>query len=785
MLQPIVDTYYPSYTVMTEDRRSLPPGIIMRVGGRSQTSDTKNENNRVYKRSLWEKTLNDPAIKTKIAERRMFGKLGHPKDEDASKPEDVSHIVTEARLEPDGSVYCQYDILDTPHGHVAATLHRAKAGLGTSSRGKGSTIVENGLEVVNEADYALSTWDFVLEPSTPGAYPRVLSEAKEAEERTRVREPLLKLINEATDTKVIEKCASLGAEIRDSVLVEHALAKLSQRANGEGAAMPHAEIERVMTAITALTEATDSMKKDIAFVMSQAASKKYKCESCHKEFVRDGRSLPEGGPLTCPHCNATGTAIRPVAESAQDNVMLAKRLESAERLLGSSLQMLQRYKLYESRAKAEGRILEALLDTLNQRETARVAGAVLRHTKPAFAPMARRLLGECKTKSDVRRVWKTLSETGGAAVSAAKPIHEQVPALKATTQEEFSRAVAGLKGEPNTTDPDTAVLEYKDGTGKLIARAAYAKGKPPAYSMLKEDRKPQQIAEGVGLTPIGPNVNEVVVGGTRILFSYRTPVAYSKGGENFRTDKAWSSTTTRHINRWLGGAQAKTVPQSDLDSLLASVTTNEAARSAVKAKINEAEETPPPESSTPPAADTGKKTGTPGSISWGTMRLQDLLPRFLDELEDLDADKAKQVQQEIKDAAKTPLSDLGADDDWWQSDLASDILAELFDALDEHAPAGHYFGASEGDGSDYGFWGTDDESSKDEAKRTRRVGGAKQRAMQQIKRNRRNVNEAADSTSREPLPGQNRGVDTGLPVLNSPVSATADIMSIFRSKVQR
>jgi hypothetical protein len=36
--------------------------------------------------------------------------------------------------------------------------------------------------------------------------------------------------------------------------------------------------------------------------------------------------------------------------------------------------------------------------------------------------------------------------------------------------------------------------------------------------------------------------------------------------------------------------------------------------------------------------------------------------------------------------------------------MASEIIADMMDALNDLAPAGYYFGAHEGDGSDFGFW---------------------------------------------------------------------------------
>jgi hypothetical protein len=40
----------------------------------------------------------------------------------------------------------------------------------------------------------------------------------------------------------------------------------------------------------------------------------------------------------------------------------------------------------------------------------------------------------------------------------------------------------------------------------------------------------------------------------------------------------------------------------------------------------------------------------------------------------------------------------------WSDGQASQCLKELFDILDDHAPAGFYFGSQEGDGAALGFW---------------------------------------------------------------------------------
>tara|TARA_S200000501_G_scaffold20363_1_gene18111 strand:- start:40199 stop:40435 length:237 start_codon:yes stop_codon:yes gene_type:complete len=76
------------------------------------------------------------------------------------------------------------------------------------------------------------------------------------------------------------------------------------------------------------------------------------------------------------------------------------------------------------------------------------------------------------------------------------------------------------------------------------------------------------------LTPIASNMTEVETKDARILFSYRTPVAAYIFGEGFvKTEKYWSVTTSRHINKWFRDGhddlpEFKEIPQSRLDSLV-------------------------------------------------------------------------------------------------------------------------------------------------------------------------------------------------------------------------
>jgi len=76
------------------------------------------------------------------------------------------------------------------------------------------------------------------------------------------------------------------------------------------------------------------------------------------------------------------------------------------------------------------------------------------------------------------------------------------------------------------------------------------------------------------LTPIASNMTEIYTGdGVSILFSYQTPVAAFVPGKGIlRTEKFWSVTTSKHINKWIKGsapsATVTLVPQSEIEALL-------------------------------------------------------------------------------------------------------------------------------------------------------------------------------------------------------------------------
>jgi hypothetical protein len=108
-------------------------------------------------------------------------------------------------------------------------------------------------------------------------------------------------------------------------------------------------------------------------------------------------------------------------------------------------------------------------------------------------------------------------------------------------------------------------------------------------------------------------------------------------------------------------------------------------------------------------------TITEGTIIHGTLRLEDLIPAFIAELRVMESikpgadERAKVIRyqnishtlSEIERAMEDPL--------YFDGDEAPEDCDWIMDRLNKHAPDGMYFGAHQGDGSDFGWWTVDED----------------------------------------------------------------------------
>lgn len=141
------------------------PGAPLIMKGILQKSETLNQNGRVYPQVILEREIRN--YQKFIKENRALGELDHP-DSSVVELKNASHMIKEAHMEGN-VVYGTVEILNTPSGKILQSLVESGVTLGISSRGVGSTKSQGDMQIVQD-DFQLICWDFVSEPSTPGAF---------------------------------------------------------------------------------------------------------------------------------------------------------------------------------------------------------------------------------------------------------------------------------------------------------------------------------------------------------------------------------------------------------------------------------------------------------------------------------------------------------------------------------------------------------------------------------------------------------------------------------------
>jgi hypothetical protein len=163
--QLLVDYLAFEYTpdMISESKQNNEGKVFLK--GILQKSDTLNQNGRIYPRPILEREIRN--YQKFILEGRALGELDHP-DSSVVELKNASHVIREAYVEGN-VVYGTVELLNTPSGKILQSLLESGVTLGISSRGVGSTKKSGNQQIVQD-DFQLICWDFVSEPSTPGAF---------------------------------------------------------------------------------------------------------------------------------------------------------------------------------------------------------------------------------------------------------------------------------------------------------------------------------------------------------------------------------------------------------------------------------------------------------------------------------------------------------------------------------------------------------------------------------------------------------------------------------------
>ena len=174
-------------------------GILGRLSGVIADFKNPTRNGRRYTEELWDHTFSNPIMQEKIANRCLFGELGHPADRQEVDMEKIAICLAETpKKGSDGKLYGVFDILATPCGKILKTLCDYGCNIGVSSRGSGDTYTDSfGEEIVDEDTFECECWDAVLIPAVKAARPKYVTESLNSSKT--LKQALLESLENATE----------------------------------------------------------------------------------------------------------------------------------------------------------------------------------------------------------------------------------------------------------------------------------------------------------------------------------------------------------------------------------------------------------------------------------------------------------------------------------------------------------------------------------------------------------------------------------------------------------
>jgi hypothetical protein len=226
MVETLSDIIEPSIKFVISEKNSNVDGehILAEISGEFFVPDGMSRNGRFYPRSLWEKVINNSAIQKKLKDRLMFGTVGHdaPLGDAAIRDGVVSHIMTELKIDENGKGIGKALILGTPAGKILNTVIRAGSKLAVSSRANGTFKGKHqGKPVVDEDNYELEGWDFVVDPGFLEAKPDLKESLQEIHKQFNIDnqegDNTMSDENKTVETKLVEHIANENSDLKVKV----------------------------------------------------------------------------------------------------------------------------------------------------------------------------------------------------------------------------------------------------------------------------------------------------------------------------------------------------------------------------------------------------------------------------------------------------------------------------------------------------------------------------------------------------------------------------------------
>lgn len=440
------------YTIVEKEKR---PGVLMTLEGTFQRAGTRNANGRVYPIPLWQKLMSNEDVNERLKARRMLGELDHPAS-GATSLSRVSHVVTEHKLLNDNIVKGRLDILDTPMGQIAATLARAGVQLGVSSRGDGSVERKGDVDEVQN-DFRLETYDLVLKPSTPGAFPSIVeSEEKAKENLNLIAQAVEGLVKSTSDVGVLLECHKIisvleGCESRRESILAELKAKLSKGQQEQPTTQESEDDNMSGTPVPAPTDApivnlSPEMKNFLQEwvekgVAEAVATKDAEIGKLNERIVNlssERDDLAEKVAAAEQLIDEFTRKVKELGDNQRTDESLKQRFEASVALLDEAMSRLQELGETQRRLAAAEELLTASIYRHQMESVAAHIEGMIGELDEETQSKVRGLLEDCETVEAVNAKFEHLSallETHNSQIPRP-PVTEPLPPRSGSIQED-------------------------------------------------------------------------------------------------------------------------------------------------------------------------------------------------------------------------------------------------------------------------------------------------------------------------------------------------------------
>lgn len=393
------------------ESKSKRSGVLMHLEGKLQHADVKNANNRIYPINLWKNIVSDKTTNERIESRRMLGELDHPVT-GATSTHRVSHIITEHKLLPNGEIRGKIEVLDTPSGRIVETLLKAGVQLGISSRGDGSVEQKGDVSEVQD-DYRLETYDLVLNPSTPGAYPSVVESEQNQQNQELIYNAISKLANNSDDINVLLECYKLiDYSNKDSNFVIEKIKKISENNKSNSDNLKNEENDSMKTTDFS-PEMTAFLKEQINIGVSEVVKEKDEkigeLNSRIVELSEDKDTLTDKLHSATLLVEDLTKEVEELKEASNKLAEIEERYDASCALLDEAVERLQYLEEVEKKLDASNQLLSASIDKHREESVIRRAAELLAGLDEAVRDKVSPFLLECNTANEVNDKYDSLS----------------------------------------------------------------------------------------------------------------------------------------------------------------------------------------------------------------------------------------------------------------------------------------------------------------------------------------------------------------------------------------